>query len=206
MNIQSKKCDFCGNVFYKKPSHSQIAWDTTAKFCSKKCYWNSKVEWFTCEWCGEKYRRKSHTPKKQKFCSRKCVAEYQSKSRAHPRKPCKVCGKPVNFASSKFCSQECFKQWYRGDNVYNYLGPDGPWISERAFYGSSFWFKQCQKVRRRDKVCQRCGKTKAENGKALDVHHIIPRRISHDDSTSNLQALCTSCHPVVEAEARELYD
>lgn len=34
----------------------------------------------------------------------------------------------------------------------------------------------------------------AENGRALDVHHIKPYRYTKDNSPENLVALCRSCH------------
>ena len=49
-------------------------------------------------------------------------------------------------------------------------------------------------VRARDVVCQGCGKTGAESGRALDVHHLQPFRFSGDNSLDNLVALCRSCH------------
>lgn len=204
MNKLKKRCAFCNSVFYKGKFTSKRKWEIT-KYCSRPCYWKDKVDWYTCQWCKKKFRRKSHTPEKQKFCSKKCAGKAWSESHTYPRKPCKVCGKPVKYVASKFCCRACFLEWYRGENVYNYLGKEGPWRSDMGFYTSAFWYEQCGKVRRRDKVCQRCGKTQKENGKALDVHHVIPRRISQDDSVSNLIALCVSCHPIVEAEARELY-
>jgi DNA invertase Pin-like site-specific DNA recombinase len=36
--------------------------------------------------------------------------------------------------------------------------------------------------------------TPAENGRALDVHHIDPFRFSGDNRLENLRALCRSCH------------
>ena len=41
--------------------------------------------------------------------------------------------------------------------------------------------------------CAYCGK----KGK-LHAHHIIPVRISHDNSMSNLVSLCNKCHKILE--------
>lgn len=56
------------------------------------------------------------------------------------------------------------------------------------------WESIKRSIRARDKVCNECGKTPEQNGRALDVHHIIPFRISGDNSPENLRALCRSCH------------
>lgn len=58
----------------------------------------------------------------------------------------------------------------------------------------TFWKQRAQEIRHRDKVCRHCGKTAQENGRALDVHHIVPYHISHDNSHENLITLCRSCH------------
>jgi predicted HNH restriction endonuclease len=57
-------------------------------------------------------------------------------------------------------------------------------------------------------MCQQCGKTPKDTGKALDVHHIQPFRTfgvaRHADANalSNLIALCSRCHLRTEWEAR----
>lgn len=60
-------------------------------------------------------------------------------------------------------------------------------------YGSE-WPRLIHEVRTRDKVCQQCGKTPAQNKRALDVHHIVPFRLGGPNDLSNLVALCRSCH------------
>jgi 5-methylcytosine-specific restriction endonuclease McrA len=34
----------------------------------------------------------------------------------------------------------------------------------------------------------------------LAVHHIVPFRLTHDHSPSNLRTLCASCHSTIENE------
>lgn len=61
-------------------------------------------------------------------------------------------------------------------------------------------------ARARDKVCQRCGKTPKEAGKALDVHHLVPfrqfglARHAEANRIENLIALCNPCHLLTEWE------
>jgi len=47
---------------------------------------------------------------------------------------------------------------------------------------------------RDDYRCQICGTFK----KKLEIHHIIPWRISRDDSFSNLISVCRQCHLKLE--------
>jgi hypothetical protein len=42
--------------------------------------------------------------------------------------------------------------------------------------------------------CQVCG----EFNKKLEIHHIVPWRISHDDSLENLMSVCRPCHVSLE--------
>ena len=54
------------------------------------------------------------------------------------------------------------------------------------------WNEIRKKVYARDNwTCQICGK---KNPHPLQCHHIIPYRISQDDSIENLITLCCSCH------------
>ncbi len=60
---------------------------------------------------------------------------------------------------------------------------------------------------RRDKACADCGKTEAQTGRELDVHHIVPFRAfsvarhAEANALSNLMALCNECHTRREWEA-----
>ncbi len=47
--------------------------------------------------------------------------------------------------------------------------------------------------------CGRCGTVKE-----LQVHHIIPFRITFDNSQSNLIPLCVKCHKTVECVTNEI--
>lgn len=57
-----------------------------------------------------------------------------------------------------------------------------------------YFDKISKKVRQRDNyICQKCNKPETKE-ETHDVHHIIPKRISKDDSLENLITLCKSCH------------
>jgi 5-methylcytosine-specific restriction endonuclease McrA len=71
---------------------------------------------------------------------------------------------------------------------------NGRWRGGKVqFYGRD-WKRIKEIVRARDRECRTCGKSAAANGRALDVHHLIPFRFSGDNSLENLVALCRSCH------------
>lgn len=60
-------------------------------------------------------------------------------------------------------------------------------------YGPEFTKKFKRMIRERDKhTCQKCGKTREENGRTLDVHHIDNDKFNNDPT--NLAAVCQSCH------------
>lgn len=47
-------------------------------------------------------------------------------------------------------------------------------------------------------VCQHCGKSTNENGRALDVHRIVPDGLGGKYELDNLVALCRSCHAIAD--------
>ena len=53
----------------------------------------------------------------------------------------------------------------------------------------------CEVIRARDKVCQRCGKTKKENGESLSVHHLDGDK--WNNKLKNGTLLCRSCHSII---------
>ncbi len=55
------------------------------------------------------------------------------------------------------------------------------------------WSINRKKTLDRDKVCKRC-----DSDKNLDVHHIIPYKLTQDNSLNNLMVLCRSCHIIHE--------
>ncbi|MGH9194753.1 MAG: HNH endonuclease, partial [Acidimicrobiia bacterium] len=82
-------------------------------------------------------------------------------------------------------------------------GPkNGRWRGGKVLSYGAGWKKIKEGVRKRDKVCQKCGKTPEQNGRALDVHHIDPRRFSGSNDLKILIALCRSCHMRAEDHGR----
>lgn len=76
----------------------------------------------------------------------------------------------------------------KGQKPWNYNGG----ISQ--IYGEN-WIIIRKKIYKRDKwSCQLCGKNKVK----VHCHHIIPFRISKDNSETNLITLCEICHRKLE--------
>jgi hypothetical protein len=180
--MPSKECAHCGKVLE--------GWQR--KFCSTQCrkkwYYHRRLPNTVCEVCKKPFH--NNWIKSQRLCSPQCLGT------AHrvPLPTCELCGKTCKAHGRRFCSPNCKVEWYRGDNVYNYLEDGG-----KRFYASTFWERRAQEIRERDKVCQGCGFAPGPNDEALHVHHKIPRHVSNDHSDSNLIALCDSCHQKAHA-------
>jgi len=88
----------------------------------------------------------------------------------------------------------------RGENHYNWKGGSTPLTRKRT---KGFdWKIIADQVRLRDNnTCKNCGYTKESK---LPVHHIIPFRISKDNSFKNLITLCNKCHKKFEDKITDL--
>ena len=63
-------------------------------------------------------------------------------------------------------------------------------------YRGDDWDEKRKEARKRDNdTCQKCGRKDR-----LQVHHIVPWRISHDSNLSNLITLCIYCHQGLKSE------
>jgi len=80
-----------------------------------------------------------------------------------------------------------------GPNHYNWQG--GPALGD---YPLEFNKEFKEFIRERDNhTCQLCGKTKEENGRKLDVHHIYYDRANSDMDSERFVALCRGCNSKV---------
>lgn len=188
-----KQCKVCG----KKLKKGKI-------YCSKKCYdtrrhkTNIKKFLKFCPICGKGFYTLPSKEKrgKGKFCSRICSSINRHKGK---NKKCKVCNKffyaipgAIKKGDGKFCSQPCYWKHIQGKNSPTWKGGIAPENVKRFF--ASRWKKiRLQAIKRDKGQCQICG-----TFDKLHVHHIVPWRISHDDSFENLITLCISCHGKIE--------
>lgn len=87
-------------------------------------------------------------------------------------------------ASGNFCSRRCYEAWMCK--------------TERRRGRGSQWRRIAQDVIRHFPFCSLCGARKQ-----LQVHHIVPYRITFDNRPQNLIPLCPRCHKKVEVLAVE---
>ena len=169
-----------------------------------------------CVVCGKSFKTRLSHPTERFTCSKICMGVRKSElaisNRAMIRPPCANCGKPITrkyiaYGKRKkkhlFCNTKCYGEW-RGKNVTADFHPRYKGGYE-GYYGPG-WLRQRMLARKRDLVCQRCGKSPEENGKSLDVHHIVAfrefgiERAKEAHDLGNLISYCASCHTLVEWE------
>lgn len=125
-------------------------------------------------------------PPQQRYCSRACRTSaslaYRSCWRcrvAFPVRRSNLSGK--TNSSGHFCSRGCYHSWLcRTERI---TGRGSRWTAER------------EEAIRRNPFCAICG-----TRHHLQVHHIIPFRLSRDNGQDNLIPLCPPHHRLVELE------
>lgn len=78
--------------------------------------------------------------------------------------------------------------------------------NNKSFYQSKAWKDMKAYCYQRDGgCCKRC--SKFVHGKRSHAHHVIPVSMNPrlKLEPDNIMTLCSSCHPIVEAEANEKY-
>lgn len=208
-------CEVCGKSFYAP----KWRWDT-ARFCSRVCKKigmkgesrstkgtiRSERSSIYCLYCGKEITISAWQKGRKKFCSTACSNRYYRKDQpANNRKDpiernCEICGKKIYSIPSnhdvKYCSKKCF---FHAKKLMT--GEKSPrWQGGKSYYADiPNWEELAHAARKRDHL--RCTKCHISNKasiriyrKGLEVHHIIPYRISQDNSLDNLKTLCVKCH------------
>jgi len=205
-------CEYCGKPFSRQKGRN----GQKPRFCSKPCFDSYRTaQRPLCKHCGKVVPAQAQ---KVNFCSMKCRRDYH---KPDPR-PCSNCGNifsPIRYFyensnngghknNRRTCSDKCRDEWkikVARSNVNHRKNATGPdhhlWKGGTSvFWGRGpEWFRIAEKARDRDnRTCQHCGKSEFDNGRKLDVHHIVPY---HDINNSrranrlqNLISLCQSCH------------
>jgi hypothetical protein len=178
-------------------------------------YWERRLELngavkmikLICQRCGKEYYVKPYRKSTSKYCSRLCGII---------KKKCEACGKEFSISqhrkNARFCSRKC---WTTSDEakqitskssklqrqINPYIGSKNPnWkggLTTEQFsrLTSKIWEKIRKNIIKRDGGhCVVCGSTKG-----LSVHHKTRWRYSKSDNLNNLELLCSSCHPIIEA-------
>lgn len=154
----------------------------------------ARVKYLQCFNCGTDIpdRASQRTKSGERFCSVACRTAFTSIART-----CKHCGSSFSVwrskisgktnASANFCSRPCYEKWLcRTDRVTG---------------RGSQWRRIRKEAIRRNPFCAICG-----TRRNLQVHHIVPFRLSFDNSQENLIPLCRKHHRYIETIFCEIED
>jgi hypothetical protein len=174
-------CADCGTEFtVRKDTNPSVCNRCRSSRGGKSIKGMQKSERKKCKGCDNTIR----ASKKDKYCSIECRDKTIKEMRT-----CKTCSKDFYVlkstiknntnATGNFCSRVCYEKWMcNGDRV---TGRGSQWKKTR---NESILLQP---------FCSLCG-----TNKALQVHHIAPFRLSHDNSQENLIVLCIKHHKIVE--------
>ena len=163
-----------------------------------------------CKQCKKKFSVQPYRRKTAKFCSVKCMGNYNKKSykgnnsvrwkeKSHIKLNCLQCGHEYNEliqrkGRSKFCSRECLNKWM-SENLtkekrYNWKG--GTKRRNEGYYNLQYKLWRESVFKRDDYTCQWCGK----RGCYLEAHH---KKLWTDYpelrfDIDNGITLCKDCH------------
>jgi DNA-directed RNA polymerase subunit RPC12/RpoP len=184
-STRKRACTECGKV-------EEVRSDNAATRC-RACGWRSALmkghgtrsaglNRETCQHCGTGFPAPPSS--RQKYCCLACRRAAQSVKRT-----CATCGSAFRIprsilsgrtnASGRFCSRPCYERHLCRT----------PRIGGRG----SRWKTIRKEALRRTPLCAFCGSTRH-----LQVHHIIPVRLTRDNSPTKLIPLCRACHKRVE--------
>lgn len=183
-------CDTCG----KKESVRKDNTATTCLKCTKLRSLKSVV--LRCAKCDREFRRYiSHVRNGRQYCSADCRNSHRKERRI--KRECKRCSDvfdvypsivvgPSNSAGN-FCSRPCYEAWLCRTETTAVRGSQWRRIQRDAIADNPF--------------CAICGRTDR-----LQVHHIIPFRLTRDNSQENLVPLCLKHHKRIEMDFIEVED
>lgn len=191
--VRERRCSVCGRVETIRADNRSVR----CKSCSSRVAVQKALTTIRsrppvtaeCPQCGRHFKttRTAIRHAKVHCCSRRCRSHYCTALRV-----CKFCGSEFRTeksrikadrrtnSSANFCSRECYSRWL--------CKPD------RVKGRGSQWRAIRHRVLARAPYCAQCGTTKK-----LDVHHIVPFRITHDNRLVNLIPLCKKCHKSAES-------
>lgn len=154
----------------------------------------AKKPWAKCLHCGNIIRRNRWQLERLKgngpYCSIACANAARRVDRI-----CKQCGRSFTVgkgrlgentnSSGNFCCRPCYSQWLSK--------PD------REQVRGSRWLGIRTQVTKRTPYCVVCGQRHK-----LQVHHIVPYRLTADNDISNLVVLCKKHHTEAELQFRAI--
>jgi hypothetical protein len=181
------ECQQCRKGFELWPSHVG-----SRKFCSPRCFAESRRHWRTCAGCGEQFNRPLHGLRpdqdKGKYCSRDCYYDDRW-GRNRPKK--KSTDAQIRRASSHSIATSLRKR------CKHYGKPFDPACTREAVCERDGW------------VCQQCGvqchkgrhrfnkRTRKISRRNAEHDHIVPLSAKNSDKGNtfdNSQCLCRKCN------------
>ena len=137
-----------------------------------------------CKVCDNEFSKNSRVA----YCSVKCSSIDKRVNRT-----CKSCGKEFTIlksilktnASGNFCARGCYNNWMCQ--------------TDRVTGRGSQWNKIRKAVLKKTPFCIICGANQK-----LQVHHVVPFRLTHDNSENNLVPLCVKHHKYVESITHDI--
>lgn len=180
--VKDCTCADCGVVWtVRKDTHPTVCQRCAAARGGRAILGKTTAERKPCVCCGAPIRATTG----QTYCSIEC-----RKKDKRTERTCMFCHKQFAVlksaissgtnASGNFCSRPCYEQWLCRTDKETDRG--SRWKNIRA------------EVLKSAPFCAMCGTTKG-----LQVHHIIPWRLSHDNNKRNLVPLCVKHHRLVES-------
>lgn len=165
MTSSLRNCEYCGKefIFKFKPSTRN-----KGKFCSKKCFYESRQMKRKCIQCGKEFvaAKSKVTEGKAIFCSKACFLEYSGRNQKTIQ--CVHCGKSFVVGTgrhdAKYCSVRCKRNHKSTSKICPVCG-----IQYRVSVGklnkgfgiycsSACWRKEQSLKHRVTKKCPTCGK------------------------------------------------
>lgn len=185
--LRDRICDVCGKAEAVRRDNPS----TTCRSCASRrkhppgsAPYNPKNRIpVSCAECGSSFERIPSDPTHQ-YCSRACLTKS-----ARVERVCKECGASFGVgkgvvsgktnSSANFCSRPCYNNWMCRTG--------------RTTGRGSRWLKARTEALRRNPFCALCGRRRR-----LQVHHIIPFRLTRDNRQDNLVPVCGKHHKFVE--------
>lgn len=153
----------------------------------------------------------------KRFCSRSCYDKYRYLHQRRVPRVCPTCGKTVYGNKDHklkeglcvLCTRRKIvsKLHGTGSSNSNWRGGSEGWRTGRFGLDKNglSWKTQSRLARERDK--HRCSTPGCSETfkRAVDVHHIVPYRVSFSHALENLKCYCQRCHRKEDAKCTRLY-
>lgn len=190
---RTRCCDTCGRIEDVRKDNLSITCNSCSARKSSSAYIASirgTAHTCPCSNCGKIFKRVKSQLKRENYCSVACFSDTRKieKSCESCHKPFKVYKSAINGktnASGRFCSRSCYEHHLCR--------------TERTTGRGSQWKRIRNIAIAKAPFCGRCGTTQN-----LQVHHIMPFRLTHNNDQKNLMPLCCKCHKTIECVTNDL--